>query len=282
MVQQKILRSCKNQGCEKPFSTYNPSQLYCRKECRTQALKDYKKRLKAVKHAEERRDFEKAYNTILFKVPRDKKKKLKKECITTWDNIREKILKISDKYYTVQYSGTVFIYLFCKTKAIPVDKLKIEQMYHVTEKEFRKAIRIIMPLYQEFSRRDKKAYVAQQIKDVCFFIHLNSQVCEMSSYIIEKLWNSLRNFTEKTITALVLLFSIIHLNISLEKFTESCKYMNIRMGSIHNTLESRIFPRLRLGSFNGFNNSAHHIKAFLEKYIGKDTEAIKYAQPLSA
>ena len=264
----KILtKICSN--CKESFSTHYDAQTYCSRECKEKADVDQDVGEKSVK------GFDWFYNNLTVGVSKSVREEFKTECAITWYSVWSRINKSNIKYRSIKYSVPIFIYLFFKAKSIPIQKSIIKEFCDLTEKEFRRGMITLIPLYPEYSNRDKKLYVTHQVEKFSSLVDLGScdpYFNEKVVYIMEKLWNFLKVLTEGIITGTVVLLGIIHMNIPSYKFYDFCKSANIRPGGVYCALNRIMSDRLKIGTFNGFQKSIELVRDFLNRYVGNESE----------
>jgi len=185
---------------------------------------------------------------------------LKDEFIQKWYAVSQKIPP-RIKYRNPYCSCPIFCFLFYKSRGISLNKTKIKELYNITEKNFRKGLRVILPLYNEFQNRDKKGITIKHLVKVTEKLNLNAEITITAIYLLDGFWSRLNRLKEEVIAGIIFLLTYIKLEISSPKFSTVCKMVPVNTSSVYYSMNKYIFK-----NFRGIKTSSPLVKTFLEMY----------------
>ena len=279
-IGKEIKSSKKCKYCLEPFVPTNVRQIYCSIPCRSamscENLKKYRK--KSLKYPESYQgEQHEAYIIEASQIIYDKilkvhfipiKQELKLVYINTFFEVWKKI-KEKTKYRSPFYSCPVFAYIFLKVEGIYLEKRKIKNHFSITEKEFRKGMSLLIPLYERYIKRDKKEIVINHTKDTTEALEMGHPFFKTALRIIDVFWPQLKPIKEDLGTGVVLLLSFITLDLPSAKFSEACKQIKVKVSSVYNAVNSYILNKLPFVRFCGFRKSSDYLRAFIDARLGK-------------
>lgn len=275
-------RACKY--CLEPFTPITVRHIYCSTTCRNLAI--YKRVRKYYRSPKKRgaRYIEASkgnwheahilnasqliYNEILNLHQIPVKKELKLTFIDLFFGAWKRIKK-GTKFRSPAYSCPVFIYLFCKSEGIILDKEKIKAHFNITEKEFRKGLSLLIPLYEQYAERDKKSYLIRQAEHLVKALALDPPFLMTALRIIDVFWPQLQGIKEKLAIGVVLLLSFITLGLPSSRFSDACQTSKVRKSSAYNAVNAHILNETPSIRFRGFSNPTDHIKTYIDGRLAK-------------
>ncbi|MBA7645083.1 hypothetical protein ES703_52836 [subsurface metagenome] len=268
--------------CGQSFIPHGHNQKYCSEPCKNESDENYRKayyeayrekinKVNRLREANKRfHFFEAIYDNTLTSIKEHVNEEFRQEYIVKCQEIWEKIKK-KTKYRSPRYCGSIFIYLFFKSKGISINKSTLKAVYKINEKEFRRGMRVLIPLFKEYCQRDKKKHVIKQIFRIAMYFELDTVFIRTAQHIINVFWSYLETLKEETIAGVILLLSLVKMQITSLKFLEVCKILNADASTVYNAINTQLFNESEGITFRGFRKSSQSVKTFLDERLATAT-----------
>lgn len=268
--------------CGQLFIPHGHRQKYCNEPCRNESSEIYRKayheahkekinKTNRLREANKRfHFFEAIYDNTLTSIKEHVNEEFRQEYVVKCEQIWKKIKK-KTKYRSPRYCGSIFIYLFFKSKGISINKSTLKELYGINEKEFRKGMRVLIPLFKEYCQRDKKKHVIKQIFRIAMYFEFNTVFIKTAQHITNVFWSYLETLKEETIAGVILLLSLVKMQITSLKFLEVCKILNTNAGTVYNAINTQLFNESEGRPFRGFRKSSQSVKTFLDERLATAT-----------
>ncbi len=118
--------------------------------------------------------------------------RLKKEIFLAYSEVRNRITP-GTKFRSPTGLAAVVIYTMMKLRNLSVDQNIILQLTHLSRREFNEFKLKVCPLFNDYSKRNRKAYISQKLLEISEQFKLGMKFYFRSKQMLDRMWSVIKN-----------------------------------------------------------------------------------------
>ncbi len=189
---------------------------------------------------------------------------LKKEVFLAYREVRNRI-PAGTKFRSPAGLAAVVVYTMMKLRRISIDQIAILEVSHLSRKEFNEFKLRVCPLFKDYSKRDRKSYVAQKILQVSEHFKLGMEFYFRSKRLLDGLWGKINNTSDEVAAGVIASLSLLIQGSEVVTVSSICKKLGIMPSTVHSQVRKHLIAKYEVQGYKSLVKSRDVIKEVLEK-----------------
>ncbi len=189
---------------------------------------------------------------------------MKKEVFLAYCEVRNRI-PAGTKYRSPASLAAVVVYVVMKLRKISVDQQAILDVSHMLKKQFNEFLFKLRPLFKNYAKRDRKAYIAQKILQISEQFKLGMEFYFRSKRMLDGLWAVINNTSDEVVAGLVASLSLLVQGSEEVTVSSICKKLGIMPSTVHAQVRKHLIAKYNVLGYKSLIRSREVVKAVLER-----------------
>ncbi len=190
--------------------------------------------------------------------------RLKRETFQSYCEVRNRLTP-GTKYRSPAGLSAVVVYTMMKLRKISIDQIAILEVSHLSRKEFNEFKLKVCPLFRDYAKRDRKAYVSQKLLQISEQFELGMKFYFRSKKILDGLWSQINNTTDEAVAGLTASLCLLTQQSKHVTVTSICNQLGIMPSTVHFQVRKQIIDRYQVQGYKSLLRSRELITTALSK-----------------
>lgn len=190
--------------------------------------------------------------------------RLKREVFLMYCETRNRLTP-GTKYRSPATLAAVVVYIMMKLRKISIDQNKILEVCNLSRKDFNEFKLKIYPLFKDYAKRDRKAYVSQKILQLSEQFKLGMRFYFQSRKLLDGLWEQIKNTSDEVVAGLIASLTLLTQGSDEVTVSAICKKLGIMPSTIHSQVRKHLVNKYEMKGYKSLIKSRELIKDILLK-----------------